>query len=385
LGSTLQLSKTQLIVEGLYYMSDKAKIWKKAASNIVKAGVIPFPITDTLFKFLQLKLTEEQAKFLRHFRKPSMNLDQLKEKTGLPEAELLKMLESLMAEGIVSGTISRSRGIKVYSLMPLFPGMIEFTLMKGEYGETQKKLAALIEEIFAELREGTQRNYDDIMPQFKNYPPPARVIPVEEKVEVGQEQVLLTQEASKLIDAQTEPIGLTTCYCKHEKELIGDPCKVSPDNKEICLLFGKAAYNAINYDYAREISKDEAKKILKYAEDIGLVHKIFHKKLDFNSEIEGICSCCACCCGIFRLFHEGVWPFHTITNYLAKVNPEECVGCETCVEKCQIHAISMENDTAKIDEARCIGCGVCAHLCPQGAIELQFTEQREIFIPPPRV
>ena len=129
-------------------MSDKAKIWKKAASNIVKAGVIPFPITDTLFKFLQLKMTEAQASFLHYFRKPSMNLEQLKEKTGLPEAELLKMLENLMAQGIVSGTISRSSGIKVYSLMPLFPGIIEFTLMKGESGEKDKKLAALIETYF---------------------------------------------------------------------------------------------------------------------------------------------------------------------------------------------------------------------------------------------
>jgi len=358
-------------------------IWKKAAANIMKAGVIPFPITDTLLEFLQLKMTEEQAMFLHLFKKSSRNLDQLKEKTGLLEDEILKMLESLMAEGIVSGAPSRSTGIMVYSLMPLFPGIIEYTMMKGESGEKDIKLAQIVEKIFAELKEGTQRNYDDIMPRFKDYPPPARVIPVEEKVEVGQEVVLLTQEASKLIDSQ-ERVALTTCYCKHEQDLVKDPCKVT-DAKEICLIFGKAAYNAINYNYAREISKDEAKKILKQAEDDGLVHKIFHTKLDFSRDIEGICSCCACCCGIFRLYHEGVWPFHTITNYLAKINSDECIGCGTCVEKCQIKAISLEDDLAKIDESKCIGCGVCAHLCPQSAIDLEKTEQREIFLQPPRI
>jgi ferredoxin len=359
-------------------------IWKKAASNIVNAGVMPFPVSENLIKFLQLKMTEAQAKFLHFFKKPSLNMDQMKEKTGLPEAEILQMLESLMNAGIVSGAPSKSSGIMVYSLMPLFPGIIEYTMMKGESGEKDKKIAHVIEEIFAELGAGTQRNYDDIMPRFKDYPPPARVVPVEEKVELGQEGVLLTQEASKLIDTQEEQIALTNCYCKQEKDLINDQCKVT-DKKEICLIFGKAAYNAINHGFAKEISKAEAKKILKEAEDMGLVHKVFHAKLDFTRDIEGICSCCACCCGIFRLYHEGVWPFHTVTNYIAKLNVDDCIGCGTCEEKCQIKAISLEDDLAKIDEEKCIGCGVCAHHCPEGAIEIEFTGQREVFILPLRI
>jgi ferredoxin len=359
-------------------------IWKKAASNIVRAGVIPFPITDTLIQFLQLKMTEAQAEFLRIFKKSSLNMDQLKKKTEKPEAEILQMLESLMDAGIVSGAPSRSSGIMVYSLMPLFPGIIEYTMMKGGSSEKDKNIAQLVEKIFDELRAGTQRNYDDIMPRFKDYPPPARVVPVEEKVELGQEGVLHPQEASKLIDSQEGQIALTNCYCKVEKALINDPCKVT-DKTEICLIFGKAAYNAINHGFAREISKSEAKKILKEAEDVGLVHKVFHTKLDLDRDIEGICSCCACCCGIFRLYHEGVWPFHTVTNYIAHLNTDDCIGCGTCVDKCQMKAISLEDDLAHIDEEKCIGCGVCAHLCPQGAIELEFTGQREVFIPPPRI
>ncbi len=191
-------------------------IWKKAASNIVKAGLIPFPITDNLLKFLQLKMTEAQAKFLHLFKKPSLNLEQLKEMTKLQEAEILQMLDGLMDAGIISGAPSRGSGIMVYSLMPLFPGIIEYTMMRGKSGAHEKELAQLVEVIFSELKAGTQRNYDDIIPRFKEYPPPARVIPVEANVEVGQDVVLLTQEASKLIDMQ-ERIGLTTCYCKQEK------------------------------------------------------------------------------------------------------------------------------------------------------------------------
>jgi NAD-dependent dihydropyrimidine dehydrogenase PreA subunit len=358
-------------------------IWKKAANNIIKAGVIPFPVSDTLFEFLKLKMTEDQAKFLHLFKKSSLNLEELKKLSEMPEAEILKMLNTLMDNGIISGTHSRSTGIKVYSLMPLFPGIIEFTLMKGTTGEKEQKLAQIIEKFFAELREGTQRNYDDMMPRFKDYPPPARVIPVEENVEVGQEVVLLAEEASKLIDLY-DNIAVTYCYCKQEKDLVNDPCKVT-DKREICLIFNKPAQFAIEHKFARPISKKEAKQILKDAEDAGLVHKVFHSKLDFSKDIDGICSCCKCCCGILRLFHEGVWPLHTMTSYIAKTIPEECIGCGTCVEKCQMNAITLMDDLAVINEAICIGCGVCVHHCPQNAIKLERTGPREVFVLPPRV
>ncbi|NVM56058.1 MAG: 4Fe-4S binding protein [Candidatus Helarchaeota archaeon] len=360
-----------------------SQIWKKVARNIVNAGVMPFPINDTVIEFLQAKIPEDQAKFLLIFKKPSLNLDQIKEQTDLNEEEILQMLEMLMNNGIVSGNPSRSTGIMVYSLMPLFPGIIEFSLMKGETSEKEKNLARIIDKVFKTLQEGTQRNYDTLMPQFKDLPPPARVIPVEENVQVGQEEVLLAEEASRLIDHQ-DNIALTYCYCKQQKDLINNPCKVT-DKREVCLIFNKPAQFAIKYNFARPISKSEAKTILKEVEDAGLVHKVFHSKLDFSRDIDGICSCCKCCCGIFRLYYDGVWPLHTMTSYIAKPINEECIGCGTCVEKCQMEAISLIDELIVIDEAKCIGCGVCAHLCPQNAITIERSGPREVFVLPPKI
>ncbi|MHA1269278.1 MAG: 4Fe-4S binding protein [Candidatus Helarchaeota archaeon] len=300
----------------------------------------------------------------------------------MSEEKILGILEELMQNGVISGNPSRSTGIMVYTLMPPFPGMIEFSLMKGETGEKEKKLAQIIDKLFKELGNGTQRNYDEIMPQFKNFPPPARVIPVEEKIQVGQDTVLLTEEASKLID-HYDTIALAHCYCKQQKDLVNDPCKIT-DRREICLIFGKAAQYSIKYGFAKQITQDEAKKVLKDAEDMGLVHKVFHSKLDFTKDLDGICSCCKCCCGIFRLYYEGIMPFHTLTSYIAKVN-DECIGCETCIEKCPMEAISINNSLAVIDESRCIGCGVCSHLCPQSAIDIERTGPRKVFLLPPRI
>jgi len=360
------------------------KLWIKLARKIVGVGLVPFAVSDNLLEFMKILMNEEQAEFLvKVFRKPSLNMDQIKEKTDLQEDEILKMLDSLMDGGILSGTRSRNTGIMVYALMPLFPGIIEYSLMKGETGEKQKKLAALFEKISDELNEGMQRNMENLLPQYKNFNPISRTVPVEEFVEVGQERVLLSEDVYKLVD-HYDPIALAHCYCKQEKDLVGDPCKVT-DTREICLIFDKAAEFSIERGFAKKISREDAKKKLKEAEDCGLVHKVFHSKLDLNRELDGICSCCKCCCGIFRMYYKGSMPLYTLSTYIAKPLSDKCIGCGTCVEKCPMETISLENDVAVINEEKCIGCGVCAHLCPEEAIKIERTGPREVFVPPPKV
>jgi ferredoxin len=50
------------------------------------------------------------------------------------------------------------------------------------------------------------------------------------------------------------------------------------------------------------------------------------------------------------------------------VDEEKCVGCNVCVEKCPVNAISMENEKAKINMQECIHCGTCHSVCPQEAV-----------------
>ncbi|MCB0293444.1 MAG: 4Fe-4S binding protein, partial [Calditrichaeota bacterium] len=58
------------------------------------------------------------------------------------------------------------------------------------------------------------------------------------------------------------------------------------------------------------------------------------------------------------------------SGYVSRVDPEECIGCETCLPFCQFDALHMEGDVAVVDEARCMGCGVCVSKCPVEAHEL---------------
>jgi Na+-translocating ferredoxin:NAD+ oxidoreductase subunit B len=59
------------------------------------------------------------------------------------------------------------------------------------------------------------------------------------------------------------------------------------------------------------------------------------------------------------------------SNYFAEVNQDECTGCETCLERCQMEAIKMnEGELAEINLDRCIGFGLCVAACPEDAIQL---------------
>ena len=277
------------------------KIWYKTARTIVKAGNMPFPITDKLYSLLKELITDDEAKFIASvFRKPSLTLDQIKQKTDLDEASIKKILDRLMRGGVIVRSQSQTSGVTVYRLMGPFPGMFEFTMMKGETDDKHKKLAKRFEELFNELSDKAQANYDSLTSQYRKFPAFDRTVPVEEEIDPGQEQVLPSEEVTKLID-EYDTIGLTHCYCRHEKDLANESCKVT-NERENCIVLGKGAKHMIEYEFAKPISKEEAKKILHHSEDEGLVHKIIHVHQDPNRPIEGICSCCLDCCGIFRLF-----------------------------------------------------------------------------------
>ena len=50
------------------------------------------------------------------------------------------------------------------------------------------------------------------------------------------------------------------------------------------------------------------------------------------------------------------------------VDEEKCIGCNVCVERCPVDAISMENEKAKINMEECIHCGTCHSVCPSEAV-----------------
>jgi len=357
--------------------------WNKAANAMVAAGPVPIPVTATVLELLKTIMDEEEARFIHIFTKPSLNMEEIRERCELDDASLQAMLDGLLHKGALMLTTSRSTGIDIYTLMPPFPGLFEMTMVRGETGEKQKKLAVLFEELFEELTQLIQSNYDNVMEALKTIPPITRVVPVECEVDVKLDSVMPYEDARRIVD-KFDTFAVSHCYCRHYKDLLGKPC-VTTEEKVNCLTFGRSARFMIDYGFGKEITAEETKRILKECEEAGLVHKSFHEKNNLERDEFAICNCCKCCCGTFELYYRGAAPMQTYASYRAETDAELCNGCGVCVDMCPMEAIELTGDVARIDGAKCIGCGVCAYHCASEAITLERTGIREVFVPPARL
>ena len=358
------------------------KVWYKAAKLIVRASGNPlFQANETLVEILKTLLNEEQINFLLNFRKSSLTLEELREKTGMNDTDLMDMLNSIMDNGIIMDFPIKGTDMMEYRLLAPVADIFEYSLIGERPIEQKQKLAQLYEKMFKETIKMVQTNYEGLLPIFKERLPIfARIIPIEKELTVPQEKVLPLHEASRIVDEQ-DIISLSECPCKLQKSLIGESCETSSDRFR-CFHFGNMGRYFIDHGLGKSVSKDEAKRILKEAEEEGLVHKTFHDDFSFDQKENAICNCCKCCCILFQVYYRGISSFHTVTSYIARVDESKCVGCGICVDKCPIEAASLINGVAHDDKNKCIGCGVCVHHCSENARTLEQTELREIYLPP---
>jgi NAD-dependent dihydropyrimidine dehydrogenase PreA subunit len=61
-----------------------------------------------------------------------------------------------------------------------------------------------------------------------------------------------------------------------------------------------------------------------------------------------------------------------VNNTPARIDPDKCDGCGTCVEACPTEAISIGDDgKAKVNEDECAECESCVDECPNNAISME--------------
>ena len=357
--------------------------YKVAASAITKAGGTPLPTNDTLLKLLTYYINEDELDFVAAFEnQTSQTMAQLKASTGLSEEEIEKKVTDLAARGVIFNQPNR-HGLMVYRLLPMLNvGIFEYTFMnKLEDTPRNREIAALFLKLKDGFKDLIKSNYDQIMPHLLNAPPIDRTVPMTEnkatgktikiavnkRMEVPDERILPTQAVADII-AKFDEIAVGHCFCRHYRDMLGRSCKQT-DDREACFTFGKSARYTSSQGFARMITKQEALEILQRSAAAGLVHKAYHPNFDIHREETSICNCCRCCCGNSVENSQGV--VRNVTNYLAVIDPDLCVGCGTCVDMCHTYAAYLNDDgKAERKEERCIGCGVCAAFCPEDAVSL---------------
>ena len=270
------------------------------------------------------------------------------QRAGKDEQELGETLYTMSKKGLIM-RLRVSETELYYCLMPWVLGIFEF-----QVNNLTRDRIQLFEQYFEEATVPAWRE----VPNRLGY----RVIPIEKEI-TAMTTIHPYERISQIIDSNTE-FAVADCICRKERAIMGDSCGRL---QEACMMFGPAAAYYIENGFGRAISKEEAKNILLKAEEEGLVHCS-------TNTLGGhlfICNCCSCCCGVIKHVTKYGNPRGiTKSNYYAVNDADKCNDCGICVDRCQVHAIRIEDDVAVIESERCIGCGLCVTKCATGSLSM---------------
>jgi len=310
-------------------------------------------------KVLKLMISPEEAEMMMSLEKMPETVATIAQRLGRDEKELGEYLYALSVKGLIMRV--GKPGNYLYMATAFAVGIIEFYL-NNYTTEIVDEISKFKKELFKETwMKGTTREL--------------RTVPVGESVAIDTE-VLPYEDAEALIRSKKR-IAVSPCMCTifNEKKSEPEPCKVL---KERCFQFDSAAFFFVENKLGRWITHEEALDIFKKSTEAGCV-----AQPGMSQNSGGMCMCCPCCCGPLDTYRDYDNRSEiSNSNFFARVDEELCCSCETCIDRCPMDAISME-DTALVNTDLCIGCGVCALTCPEDAIKTYKKDKARQFTPEP--
>jgi NAD-dependent dihydropyrimidine dehydrogenase PreA subunit len=337
---------------GLHVMGDPVFEKLADALNRLPNG---FPRTQRGTEILILKriFSPDEALIACQLFGTCESADTIAKRVGLSREEAASTLTNMAKRGLVWSD-RKSENLR-FRLAPFIVGIYE-----AQLGNMDHEFAHLVEQYLAD---------GGLAGIMKPQPAIHRVVPAQEAVKT--EWILPYDDVKGVLQA-AKRFGLRDCICRVQKDQVGRECDFPT---KMCLNFSSTE----GPPRPNDISQKEALEILGKAEDIGLVHTVSNIMKGFGY----ICNCCGCCCSILRGITEfGIDNSVAHANYFAVIDPESCLGCGTCIERCQVHAIAEKEGIAVVERERCIGCGLCVTGCPNNVANLQRKPNKEIVDPP---
>lgn len=189
----------------------------------------------------------------------------------------------------------------------------------------------------------------------------SKVVPVSESISAKQ-WVLQTDQAIDILrNART--ISLQKCVCRMHYKKCDNPV-------EVCFLLNDVGDKAVSNKIARHVSLSEAVDILKYANEKGLVHLSLYMP---DHQVFALCSCCPCCCHDLQI--AKIYKRKDLvvgSGYVAVTDPEICVHCGECIERCVFGARTFSDGRMTYFPEACLGCGLCVTVCPVEATVMEL-------------
>jgi len=181
---------------------------------------------------------------------------------------------------------------------------------------------------------------------------------------------------AEVVRTHEGPFAKMNCICQQGKDLLSEPChQSSSGDREHCLMLGKAAEWMVGRGVARFVTREEMLSLLEQADRDGLVLQPQNTENPIF-----VCCCCGCCCGVLTTAKKLPKPAQFFrSNYHAAADGDTCLQCGTCIDRCQMEAITtMPAAAVQINLDRCIGCGLCVTTCTTGAMRLVAKPSQDV-------
>ena len=319
-----------------------------------------FPLTESgvELNLLAKLFSPEEAYLASSMSLVHQTIKTIAENSNLEELKVKPLLISMVKKGLIDFK-KKEGGVLTFGLIPFVVGFYE-----RQNAKIDKEFAELFEIYYKEA----------FHKPMTIEPSDHRIIPIEKTIPVNID-VMPYEKASTYLNA-AKSWGVLNCICRVQKRLIGQGCKHQLEN---CLVFSTRPKAFDRKDDIRSITCEEAMDILAEADRDGLVHSTSNTR----EEVTYICNCCICSCGFLRSIAEyGSKTSIGRSDFYATVNDQLCSGCETCIDRCQFNALSINDGISVVDKASCYGCGLCVSTCPEEAITLVLKSSEELCPPP---
>lgn len=309
----------------------------KLATKITLEGLTYTGVgyNDPEYKIISCIVDDEMCECCMHLKMDTpRSLSDVARRCKKDEKWTEAQLNKLIKAGIVR-YYPLEDGSMGYSYPIWVPGIMEGILTNKENVEKY----AVIGESFEEY---TRRRLEVLVPFLDRGMAFMRVMPVNSAIENDTRKADY-DELNRIIENATA-ISVGPCSCRRSRRIMGEGC--GHLEEDMCMYLNN---NAITYSKTgahRLISKEEAYEILARAEENGLMHEV-NQTLGFD-EVNAICNCCSCSCFALRIAAYFKRPEGIASNYIARVNTDNCVACGQCVEACPVNALKLGDKLVEI-------------------------------------
>jgi len=313
--------------------------------------------TGADLRLLERLFTPQEAELAVHLTLKRETVETIAKRAGRPIEKVGERLTEMAKKGLIF-SVERENQATLYQAVPFVVGIFEF------------QINDLTHEFLTDLGEYAATR--GTWPRVKSIPQ-LRTIPVEASLE-SHVEALPYERAEELVNAH-DRFAVAPCLCRKIARMSGGGCDAP---LETCLFFGDWADFYVNTGRGRRIRREDVMNILQQANESNLVLQPSNTK-----EAVVICCCCGDCCGVLTGLKALENPADEVaSSYIATYVRETCNGCQKCLPRCQMGALSEDGERIELASNRCIGCGLCVATCPTGALSLVRREGADDSPPP---